>query len=430
MAQAPQPLPLRIGNGVANRVAPTKLSPGYVIAADNVDFSDSETTMRREGFTQLAALSDAHSFWTSTELPFGLVCAQGQLYSVHPDGSLHSLVSGLNDGEVDYQQTPLGVYWSNGVACGRIGADESVHPWGVELVPSFGLAPLAAGGLDAGRYGVALAFASASMEEGAATPTQFVDVSAGGGIQVSGIPAPQNAGTAELRMYVTAANGTELLFAGAAVAGTANYAIGAGRRGRALGRTQFCAPFPAVQHPMLAKGRLFGALGSQLIWTEPMYYGLYNPSKNFISLHGEPITMVCAPESEEFVVYLGTDMHTYVLRGGSIDDARISIASHVGVIPGSMTYMEPDVIGNPYVTQPVPVWVDKRGVPMMGTATFFGMQALSEKFVYPLFDSAAACFSQSEGMSRYIVAGRGGAAPGLAVADRVVAKVNNMGGGN
>lgn len=427
MASAPTPVPLRVAAGVANRIAPTKLGRGFVVGADNVDFSDSGTTSRRQGFTQLAALAGAHSLWTSKDMPFGLVSAGGALYSVRADGTLNSLVTGLGDGAIAYASTPLGVYWSNGAQCGRVATDESAYPWGVELVSSFGLLATAVGGLDAGRYGVALSFANTSMEEGGATATQFVDVAAGGGIQVIDIPAPQNVDTSEVRVYVTTANGTELQFAGSLAAGSSNYVIGAGRRGRQLGRTQFCAPFPSVMFPLLKAGRLLGAQGSYLLWTEPMYYGLYNPAKNFIRLHGEPITMVCAPESEEFVVYLGTDTHTYMLRGESIDTARISVASHVGVIPGSMAYLQPDVLGNEYISQPVPAWVDKRGVPMYGS--LFGAQPLSDKFVYPLFESAAAFFTQTNGMSRYLVSGRGGATPGLAVSDRVVAKVNNMGGG-
>jgi hypothetical protein len=416
---------LAFGQGVANRVAATKLPKGFVIGADNVDFSDSGVPSRRAGFTELAALAGAHSFCTPADVPFGLVADATTLYSVHLDGSLKALVTGLDGGSVHYQQTPLGVYWSNGDRCGKVAADETTHAWGVELVPSFGLVVLGTGGLEAGTYGVSLAFANVALEEGAATATQFIDVPDGGGIQVGGIPAPMDADTSEVRVYVTTANGTELQYAGSAPGGASSYVIDAGRRGRQLGATQFCVPYPPVLFPRLKAGRLIGAQGTYFVWSEPLYYGLFNPLKNFIRLHGEPITMVAVPDSESFVVYLGTDTHTYVLRGESIDTARVSIASHIGVIPGSMTVIQPDALGLDFVTQPVPVWVDKRGVPMVGAVE--SMVPLSDKFVYPLFDSASAFFSQREGMSRYIVSGRGGAAPGLAVSDSVVAHVNVMG---
>ena len=427
VAGEPKLLPLNFGRGVANRIAVTKLPNGFVLGADNVDFSDSGVPSRREGFTALATLAGAHSFCTPKDVQFGLVADATTLYSVHADGSLKPLVTGLDGSDVHYKQTPLGVYWSNGDRCGKIAADESAHAWGVELVPSFGLAALDTGGLEAGTYGVALAFANAALEEGGATATQFIDVVDGGGIQVGGIPVPQDTDTSEVRVYVTTANGTELQYAGSAPAGASSYTIGAGRRGRQLGRTQFCLPFPPVLFPQLKAGRLVGAQGTYFIWSEPLYYGLYNPVKNFIRLHGEPITMVAVPDSESFVVYLGTDTHTYVLRGDSIDTARISIASHIGVIPGSMAVVQPDALGLDFVTQPVPVWVDQRGVPTVGAVE--SMVPLSDKFVYPLFDSASAFFSQREGMSRYIVSGRGGAVPGLAISDRIVATTYDMGGG-
>jgi len=418
---------LQFGAGVVNRRAPTKLPPGAVVAADNVDIGEDGVVSRREGFSQVIALPGAHSLWSAKELMFGLVGDASTLYGVEGASSTTPLVNNITGAQIGYAVTPLGVYWSNGDQCGRIGYDMTAGPWGVETPPGFFLTAGFTGGLDAGTYGVSLAFASASSEEGGATSTQFVDVPQGGSIQVNGISAARNAETSEVRVYVTSANSTELFYAGAVPAGAVSYTVGASIRGRQLGRTQYCLPFPAVKFPLLRKGRLFGAIGNRLVWSEPMYYGLYNPAHNFVRLHAEPITTLAAPESQAFVFYIGTETHTYVLRGESIETASLTIASNVGVIPGSMAYLDPDILHEDTVTVPSPVWVDKRGVPMIGTEG--GLVPLSDKFVYPIFDSAAAFFAQNDSSNRYFVAGRGGRASGMAMSDRVVARSYDMGGG-
>lgn len=423
----PTDIPVQFGVGVVNRKAPTKLPPGGAVAADNVDIAEDGVVSRREGFSQALALPGAHSLWSAKELMFGLVGDASALYGIEGGTSATSLVTGVSGAQIGYAVTPLGVYWSNGEQCGRIGYDMTARPWGVEAAPDFFLTAATTGGLDAGRYGVSLAFASDTSEEGGASPTQFVDVPQGGAIQVNGISAPQRADTDEVRAYVTDANGTELFYAGAAPAGASGYTIGAGVRRRQLGRTQYCLPFPAVKFPLLRKGRLFGALGSQVVWSEPLYYGLYNPAQNFARLHNESITMLASPESQAFVFYIGTETHTYVLRGESIETASLSVASNVGVIPGSMAYLEPDILHEDTVAVPSPVWVDKRGVPMIGAEG--SLVPLSDKFVYPIFDSAAAFFAQNDSASRYFVAGRGGRASGMAVADTVVARSYDVGGG-
>lgn len=426
MAKAPD-IALQFGAGVVNRRAPTKLPAGGLVAADNVDIDDDAVVSRREGFSLALPLTGAHSLWGAPDLMFGLAADATQLYCVEGATSATPLVQGLSGAAVGYVVTPLGVYWSNGSRCGRVGFDAMARPWGVEPPPTFQVAALDTGGLDAGRYGVALAFAAASAEEGGASATQLVDVPPGGGIAVGSIAPALDADTSEVRAYVTSANGTELRYAGAAPASVNSYVIGAGMRGRQLGRTQYCLPFPPVRFPLLRKGHLFGAVDNRVIWSEPLYYGLYNPAQNFVSLRGEPIVMLAAPESAALVLYIGTRTHTYVLRGDSIDNVALTVAANVGVVPGSMVYLEPDVLKEEAVTVPTPIWVDQRGVPMLGTEG--GLLPASDKFVYPIFDQAAAFFTSHGDGDRYLVAGRGGRPSGMAVADTVVARVYDVGGG-
>jgi hypothetical protein len=424
MAHASELVPIAFSHGVANRMSEVKTPAGFARSAQNVDIGADGVVGQRPGYALAAALPGAHSLWAHPELPFALVAASSTLYRVDPSLVLTSLVTTLSGADVHYHMTPLGVYWSDGVACGCINVDGQASSWGVQTPPTCSVAVASLGGLDAGTYAVAITYMNEDGVESGATASQFVTILQGGGITVA-TPASTDPTIAGVRIYVTTANGQELQYAGSVLAG-ATYAIGPAPRGRSL-RTQYLQPLPALRYPWLKNGRLFGAVGRFLMWSEPLRYGLYEPSKNFIALRGDDITMVAAADTPEFFLYLGTHKRTYKFTGDSLETAALSVLSHSGVIPGSMALVAPDALHIENVTTWSPVWIDTRGVPIAGVQTT--VTPLHEKFVYPLFDTTAAAFDQREGNSRYLVSGRGGAPSPLAFSDSVTATVHNSGGG-
>jgi hypothetical protein len=164
------------------------------------------------------------------------------------------------------------------------------------------------------------------------------------------------------------------------------------------------------------------------MWSEPMYYGLYKPTKNFASLRGQTITMVALSDDVAFCAYIGTDRYTYKFSGDSLETATMTILSHVGVVPGSMAKVAPDAVKIEGAQSWVPAWIDARGVPWAGVNG--GIVQLHDKFAYPQFDHVAAIFDQRDGNSRYIVSGRGGAPSTLAFKDTFTAQVVDAGGGH
>ncbi|MGC1549379.1 MAG: hypothetical protein WA777_12690 [Rhodanobacter sp.] len=414
--------PLRFNGGVDNRSHETKLGEDHVRHADNVEIDKDGVLSRRAGYSQLAALLNAHSLWSHKVLAFALVADSNKLYRLDPNGALTPLVTDLNGSDVSYELVAQRIRWSNGVQTGQINLLGETSPLGVETpLPSFTVTPIANGGLFGGRHGITMTFASAEREEGGAPDTVFVDVPEGGGILIGAIPTSEDSAATEARVYVTGSNGDQLQYAGSAVPGAATFLVGAGARGRSL-TTQFCEPFPAATHLFAKAGRLFGALGRYLIWSEAMYYGLYRPTFNFAPF-ADDITMIAAPESEQFLVFVGTTQKTYVWQGDSLETAKPSVVSNEGVIPGSMVMVPSEVLRMERVLTPVPVWVGNDGVPYAGTLE--GVIPLSEVFAYPIYDQAAAAFVQQDGLSRYIVSGRGGRQSGLAMTDSAIATVIN-----
>ena len=413
---------LNLGLGVANRTAETKVPDGFARRAQDVDISNDGVISRREGFEMFVELEGANSFWSDTQVPFALVAAADTLYNMDTSGALTALVDTLTGADVHYCMTPLGVYWSDGQVSGGVDVLGSVSPWGVET-PSNVLASITGGSLSPGTYGVTATFVNG--QEGGAPALRFVTLNATGGIAVT-VGLAMDAAIDEARVYITTPNGQEPQYAGSCAPG-GSLTISAAPRGRPL-RTQYLSPLPALRYPALSKGRMFGAVDRWLVWSEPMYYGLWNPTKNFISLRGQVITMLALSDEAGFCAYIGTDRYTYRFAGDSLETASLTILSHVGVMPGSMARVAPDAVKLDGVSVWVPVWIDARGVPFAGVGG--GMQQLHDKFAYPQLGQVAAVFDQRGGDSRYLVSGRGSAPSVLAFKDTLTATVIDAGGGS
>lgn len=412
---------INFGGGVSNRAHETKTPNGFARGASNVDISRDGTVSQREGFGLFAMLSGAHSLWGDPELPFTLVGGASTLNKLDTNASLTPLVSSLSGSDIHYCMTPIGAYWSDGAQSGCVRADGSSGHWGVNI--PFALTVNAvAGALNPGDYAVSATFVDATGQEGGAPSSTFITLSSAGAISVA---TPSSATAVEARVYVTTTNGKELQYAASCVPGS-TVVIGPGPRGRPL-RTQYMRPLPPLRFPALTKGRLVGAVGRYLMWSQPQYYGLYHPTHDYTAVRGQTITMVAPSDAPGFLIYVGTDQRTYKLEGDSLENAALSVVSHVGVIPGSMARVAPDAVGIEGLSNWVPVWVDNRGVPYAGTNN--GVVQLHDKFAYPQFAQAAAVFDQRDGNSRYIVSGRGGAPSPLAFSDYVTATVINAGGG-
>lgn len=417
-------IPLTFGGGVANRMAETKVPKGFVRAAKDVDISADDVVSRREGFTRLIALAGAHSVWSDPQLSFSLVAAVDTLYRMEPSGALTALVTNLTGADVHYCMTPIGVYQSDGQVCGGVDVLGAAHPWGVEAPALVSLS--GTGGLLApGKYAATATYVDARGQEGGAPPSQYITLTAPGSISVA-VGAAQDNTIAEARVYITTPNGDELQYAGSCTPGGA-LVVGTTPRGRPL-RTKDLVPLPPLRYPALSKGRLFGAIDRFLVWSEPQYYGLYNPTKNFASLRGQTITMVALSDEPGFCAYVGTDRYAYKFAGDSLETATLTPISHCGVMLGSMARVAPDAVNIQGTQTWVPAWVDARGVPWAGVGG--GVVQLHDKFAYPQFDHVAAIFDQRDGQSRYIVSGRGGAPSTLAFQDSFTAQVIDAGGGH
>lgn len=300
MPRSEQGKPIRFTGGM-NMLAPDYAMPdGSLRDATNLDVTNEGVLRTRQGHaaTPLVPGTSCHSLYGTPQ------------FMLHADRSaLKRTASGTdvvatvqNGARIAYATLPTGaVVWSDGSAIGKVSASGVSVPLSLPAAGAPQLAAVANGTLRAGRYTVAVAWVDASGQESPPSLPVALDVEEGQGIQLSSIPASPPAGVAALRIYVSHADEAALFEAGVIAAGVTGARIDAEPIGRPL-ETLFEAPFPACSALAFAAGRLLGARGNTLYWSEPHRYGVTRPAANFIQFSA-PISLI-APTQDG--IYVGT----------------------------------------------------------------------------------------------------------------------------
>lgn len=267
--------------------------------------------IRRDGET-LVAVADAHSGWTAPD---------GTTYAI----SNSQLCSVSLDTNGDPVLTPLGLMPSNNHASFadlngsvlvsnvdgmRLLTSTGLQPFGVEMPGGYFVTPQAGGGLDAGRYGVALSFVSTTGEEGGMSDSTYVDVAEGQKLWVS-MPTPIEASTASVNIYCTGPNGEDFHFIKNIPTGLWGAHIDASDDLGELADNQLLERLPSGRFICLWQGRLLVARGRTLYYSEPLRYGLYHPAHNFVQLPQEIGFVGALPDG----IFLGTLEGTFYLDG-------------------------------------------------------------------------------------------------------------------
>ncbi len=277
----------------------TALPMGAVRDAVNVDFDRAGSLSSRPGFSLAQSLPGAHSLWTSAT--GDSYCMHGgDLCSVTYDGStLTAVVIATleSDDPLSYQDlngdvvcsNRSGIYRLRGVDLVRLGVEAPLSPVLAQSVT--------VGGLDVGRYGVAISYMRGT-EESALSPATWIDVTAGNGLSIA-LPVPNDADVTLIRVYRTGANGDVFYYATNFPPSIGTVLVGAGPLGMQA-KTRFLARMPGGQIIRLWRGRLLVARGKNLLISDPLNYGLFMPDTGFVQFPRR-ITMMQGVENGVFV---------------------------------------------------------------------------------------------------------------------------------
>lgn len=416
-------IPVSFRGGINNRTTETKLAPTDARMMINLDISADGTPSTRNGRTLLVAGAGIHSLWSAPELDFALY-VQGDELLLYDEAQTNVVLrTGLQARDMSYVFANGYVHYSNGVDTGRVSLMQTVSSWGVQTPPmTFSIAATATGGLDPGQYGVTLTYMSGREESGAPQPV-VCDVAAGGGISLTGIPQPIGSSVTAIRVYVTASNDSRYFYCRDLAVGMTTVSLGAFQRGRVLD-SMFMQPAPAGINLTLKNGRIFSSQGKLLRWTEPVRYGLYDPSTNYINAPGT-ITGIGCLATDGLTMFIGTLKKTYIYQGNDIDSASLVAAAHTGVVPGSMGMVDAAALHLEGVNYRCPVWLGTNGSFFVGTHE--GILPLNKNVVATVYGKSAVLLREQNGDVQFLVAGRGGKKPGLGITDRAIASVVEIG---
>lgn len=403
--------------GIDNRSMEADVRPGYARDVVNLDIQGNQLATRN-GRTKWIDGTAVHSLWSHEMLEYALYMDGGTLNMLDPSGMIEPVRTDLQPRDMYYAWVAGKVYYSNGVDTGVINQFGVSRPWGIPTPPqTFSASQVAAGDMYGGDYAITMTWFIDGEESGAPEPIYITLPPEGGGIVLANIPQYSLAQSA--RIYMSAPGDSRLFHYRDIPPGMTSVQLTMQNRGRLLD-TLLLDPMGAGAHLKVKNGRIFSASGKLLRWTEPLRYGLTSRARNYLKCP-DPITGIASPDTEGLHMFIGTAKKTYVFSGADIDSAAMVAAMHTGIISGSVVQVPGDALGLEGILYPVPVWVGTNGLFYAGTTA--GIIPLNKKAVTSVYGKVAATFMDRDSSRRYVAAGVGGKTSGLAITDKMVARV-------
>jgi len=317
--------------GLNNKLPATRLQTEaglFLRHAFNVDVADSQLLRRRDGYSQISAVTNSHSMFSNgvrTLLVRDSLLVEITSFSPATFVTLTGLASTAT---MSYYDVGGGIYFTNGTDSGFLPAgSQSPLPWGIET-PSAPILSETSGNLSPGRYLVALTYGNAAgRESGASSQVAIELVLPASGVHVL-LPAGA-VGATVVNVYLSAAGGELATWNQQVATGTLSVVCSDLSTGRTL-QNRFLSPMPAGIAVSEYHGRLLVATGSVLAYSAPRNYGMHDPSRDFVQFHGN-ISNVVPTTGGVFVV---ADK-TYWLAGPDIAEAEMRVVlPHAGT-PGT-----------------------------------------------------------------------------------------------
>lgn len=360
---------------------------------ENFDVDEAGLVSRRKGARLLASVVGCHSHWAPRHERWSLYADGTTLKRLRAEGSSlqsSTLLTGLSPSlRIRYHEHADEVFFTNGRELGVV-SDSGARLLGL-LAPDGAPALVdVQGGMAVGRYGVAISFVSASGEESALSPAEFIEC-AQGGVQVA---LPQPDGVASIRVYVTPTNGSLLYLATEVPVGFASVRVQDEERSK-LPAAQFMARMPAGDDISVYNGRVYVSQGSLLRFSQPFAYGLTDPRSDFIDCKSR----ILFHEPVADGLYVGTADGTLFLGGATPKDAAMRRVGPAAVVDDSIV-VDPAQVGVEGAS-PVAVWLSREGF-CIGSAGGAVSAAQSKRIKLADHGTGALAAITDDGISRVL----------------------------
>lgn len=304
----------------------------YLRSAVNVDITSPGTIKRRSGYARSLLGTDCHSLFSDNEQAYFVDGLTLYRLTGDPSALLKTAVrSGIApSARLSFTKLNGAVIYTDGSVLRQLnGATEA--RLGVPMIePPPAVAPGSVGGLTTGQYQVCFTYvANDGQQSGSTTPVQ-VDVAAGQGIAITGLPPVFPAGVAGLMVYMTTVNGDQLMLANVLAAPRTSLFLSVNPLLGGRCPTLLLQPMPAGTIVRKNNARLLVADGSTLHYSEPYMPALRMVNKGFISFTA-PIAVI---ESVKTGTYVATTDETYFFSG-DIASASADKVLPYGAVPGT-----------------------------------------------------------------------------------------------
>lgn len=393
-----------------------------LVNAVNLDINRDGILTERVGYTQVLAETDTHSLW-ARDGSTALYASGSALKMIRRDDA-GALTAATLQASILQARNPVyyvGVngttYYSNGLVTGVVRSDNTPHAWGVETPARNPVLSQGSGGFAAGWYLVGVQYVNDLGETGGIPSPAAIQVTANASIIVSGLPVAADPDIQHVRVYLSEQNGDILYHYADYAIGTTTVTLAPAAQPGRVADDYLCAVMPPLTLLEHYNGRIFGAAGSTVWYSNALRYGLYLQRSNFIMVE-RPVALVKAVEDG---VYIGTDEAVMFYAGPGPSKFSVQVATPFGAIPGTGVSF-PKVEGDPLTVG----WMSERGF-IKAHAGGKIESGDKERAMVGMFSSGASMYREQNGIRQVVSTMRGETRSALTSTDYAEAEVRRNG---
>ena len=339
------------GRGLNNRLREDSLPQDALRKADNVDLLHGGKPRRREGYTPIFPAVSCDSLHATEDFAVfrrsGTLCATSDFQNVVE----LEAVDRFSAVELNDEMIVM-----DGRKSLKVATNFSYQPLGVQA-PAYQPVVTAqtSGSLFEGYYLVAVTHLNEHGEESGTPTSARVYLEADSSILLTGFNLPPE--VTKVRIYASDANGEALYLRDEVEAVpdleyTLNY-----KRSRTKLRTQFFKRLPSSRIVTEFKGRIYVGIGSIIVFSQPLYYGLYDSTKDYI-MFASDIQGIAAVDGGMFVA---DEDSVSFLSGNNPNTFSRKTVSTQPIQKGTMSVVDGGSIDPSLQGREVAVWWAREG---------------------------------------------------------------------
>jgi hypothetical protein len=314
---------------------------------------------------------------------------------------------------VHYANVDGWLYYSDGARKGKISPQGVHYPWGVEVPFTYSAGASAVGNFKAGRYMVCCTYRLVNGEEGAPGPVQNVDVPENGGVLVSTLPTPTDPLITHIVIYMSDWSSEQLYRHSVVPVGTPSWNLTKllTSSGAALRAAIGTEPMVACRFPVLFNGRLFGAVGPFVVFTEALDYGVIRRATNFYGFGADVNLLIETLDG----LYVGADQTYFIANAGDRGSAQRPVLAY-SAISNSLVRDVDNVRGNV-------AWFSERGFVIAGPGGVV-KNVMDDAIAPKAYTTSRAFWRAQDGIKQLVaVAGGGGPQDAFVASDFIDAEL-------